>query len=88
MLALLESGRIAWAIIAISGVEAILLLLYHRRTGRGLSARQLIPNILAGVALLLALIATASGWGAGAIGGCLVLAGLAHLADLFARFRR
>ncbi len=72
-------------ILALIAVEAGALLLWRRRTGRGPSV--VIPNLLAGAMLLLAmrlaLTEVALAWV-----GLALLGGLAaHLADLWARWR-
>ncbi len=39
----------------LTGLEALLLIAYHRRTGRGLPPATLLINLLSGVSLMLAL---------------------------------
>ena len=74
--------------IAITLFELLVLALYHWRTGRGLAPRDLLPNLGAGLALMFALraVLSASGWGWVAAG--LLLAGLAHAADVRRRWPR
>ena len=74
-------------ILALMAAEGAGLVLLRRLTGRGPSARALLPNLLAGAALLLAM-RFALGGEARALVGLALLAGLAaHLADLRGRWR-
>ena len=74
-------------VIAFTLVEGIALLVYRRATGRGVGAAALLPNLAAGLFLLLALSAALHAqpwpWIAAALSG----AGLAHALDLRARWR-
>jgi hypothetical protein len=74
--------------IAITLFELVAFALYHWRTGRGMAPRDFLPNLGAGLALMFALRAglSAAGWGWVAAG--LMLAGLAHAADVRRRWRR
>ena len=87
MAALFHSGRIVDLILLLVLLEAALLAWHHRRTGRGLSPRALLPNLFSGAALLAAVrLALAQApwlWVAGALSCAL----LAHLADLRQRWR-
>jgi hypothetical protein len=80
------SGRIVDLILGLVVIEAVLLLVYHRRTGAGLGFAQLAPNLLSGAALLLAvrfaLVEAAWEW----VAASLLLALLAHLVDLRQRW--
>lgn len=84
----LHNGWLVDAIIGLTLLEAIVLLAYRHGTGRGLGAEALLPNLAAGVCLMLALRAALQGaawhWIALALAG----AGLAHLLDLRARWRQ
>jgi len=88
--ALLEAARSGAIYLWIGGlllVEVAALGGYHRSTGRGISPRALLTNALAGMALL------AVAWFAThqRFEGALVVmasAGLAHVADLVARWPR
>jgi hypothetical protein len=75
-------------VIALTVLEALALAAYHGRTGRGMAPRDFLPNLAAGLALMLALRAglSAAGWPWVAAG--LMAAGLLHAADLRARWRR
>jgi len=87
LLAWLAQGR--WLDAVLLGVllEAGALGLWHHRTGRGLRSAAWLPNLAAGLCLMLALRAALVGahpvWSAAA----LAAAGLAHLADLRQRLR-
>jgi hypothetical protein len=94
VLDLLTGGRLSGLNLAdliLAGVvlEASVLLMYRRRTGRGIAPAALITNLLAGAGLLLAL-----RWSlsvdrprAGILAG-LTLAMVAHVADLALRWQR
>lgn len=85
---LFSSGRLVDLILVLVVIEAVALTLYWRRTGRGVAPPDLLPNLCAGAFLLLALRMTLTGGGWMPASGCLAAAGLAHLADLFRRWRR
>ena len=84
---LFASGRIADLILALVVLEAAALLLFYRVTGRGVPARQLLPNLAAGATLVLALRSALleQPWSVTAL--WLLLALIAHAADLLARWR-
>lgn len=69
-------------------IEAVLLLAYRLRTGRGMTPGAVIFNLGSGAGLLLAFRAslTSAGWTWIAL--CLAVAGLAHVADLWWRARQ
>ena len=75
-------------VIAITVLEGLALALYHWRTGRGMAPRDFVPNLVAGLALMLALRAgqSSAAWHWVAI--ALLAAGLAHATDLRYRWRR
>ena len=81
------------AILALVPLEALALLLWHRRTGRGLAPAAVIGNLGAGFCLAAALRCALLGGTPSAslqagIAALLAAAGLAHLADMAARWRR
>ncbi len=80
-------GRIIDAILALMLLEAAGFALHHRRTGRGIATADLLPNLAAGVCLLLALRAALTGWSAVWIALALTGALLAHTTDLRRRWR-
>jgi hypothetical protein len=84
----IASGRAIDLILAMVLVEALALLAYRRITGRGIAGPDLIANLLAGACLMLALRAALAGAGWQWIAVCMSAALLAHLADLWRRWRR
>lgn len=87
MEALFANGRIVDLILGLTVLEAVALVAYHRRTGRGVSPADLLGNLLAGACLLLALRGALVGAWWGWIALCLSASLLAHLADLRSRWR-
>ena len=85
--ALFTSGQFVDAILAFMVLEGVVLIAYHRTTGRGIAPAALIANLLAGGGILLALRATLSGWGNSAVAACMTLSFAAHVADLQRRWR-
>ena len=83
----LANGRIADLILALLLLEAIGLLAYHRLTGRGVGPAQLLPNVLAGACLVLALRGALVGAAWPWIALCLGAALCAHAFD-FRRWTR
>ncbi len=82
-----HSGGIAGFIIAVTVVEYVMIAAWHRRSGGGVAPSDLLPNLLAGGFLVLALgLALVGAWW-GWIALCLLGALLAHLADLRRRWR-
>ena len=83
---LFASGRIVDIVLAITAIEAALLVAYHRRTGRGPAPADLFGNLLSGVCLMLALRAALvdAWWGWVAL--WLLAAFGAHLSDLRRRW--
>ena len=82
------SGRFVDLILVLVMIEAVCLVLYSRSTGRGVAPADLLPNLLAGAFLLLALRLSLGGAGWQLSCGSLAAAGLAHLVDLGRRWRR
>lgn len=74
-------------VIAVVLLEGLALACHHQRTGRGLALPAFLPALVAGLALMLALrFLLAQGPGYGLL-AWLGLAGLAHAADVWMRFR-
>ncbi|MFO1323623.1 MAG: hypothetical protein U1F15_06125 [Burkholderiales bacterium] len=88
MEALVAGGRVVDLILVLLVAEGALLAVVHRRTGRGPGIGALVPGLLAGAFLLLALRAALTGAAAMAIGAWLACAFAAHVADVVLRFRR
>ena len=85
---LFASGRLVDFILVVVVLEAAVLLLYWARARRGIAPLDLLPNLCAGAFLLLALRATLAGSGWMIASLCLSAAGLAHLTDVYRRWRR
>lgn len=86
MIAAITNGLAIELILVLVVLEGIALTVYHRMTGRGPSASMLVPNLIAGAALLLAVrLALTDAWW-GWLAGALLLALLAHLLDLGMRW--
>jgi hypothetical protein len=84
---LFATGRIVDLILGLVVLETIGLLAVRRRTGRGVSAADLLPNLLAGACLLLAVRAALTDAGWTTVAACLLAALGAHGADLRRRWR-
>jgi len=84
---LFSTGHIVDAILGLVLLEALVLLIYARRTGRGIAPRALLPNLAAGGCLLLALRSALVDAPLLLTAAWLMVALLAHLADLGQRWR-
>jgi hypothetical protein len=73
--------------IAFAVIETLVLVLRHRRTGRGIAPADLLPNIAAGLCLMLALRAALAQADWGWIVLPLAASGMAHAIDLRRRTR-
>jgi len=84
---LVSSGRIVDGILLLTVVEALVLVWWHRRTGRGVAPGEFMVNLVSGCLLLLAMRAyiAAAWWGW--VAACLLLAGVAHTVDMLRRWR-
>ena len=87
MAGLFASGRVVDVILALVVLEGVALIVLQRIRGHGPRLAILLPNLLSGAFLLLALRAALAGAWWGWIGLCLTGALLAHLADLLPRLR-
>jgi hypothetical protein len=87
-MAALISGGLVEAILALVALEAGLLAVLLRRSGRAAALPGLLATLLSGTALLLALRAALIGADTVWIGAWLAAALAAHLLDLWLRFRR
>ena len=85
---LFASGRLVDLILVVVVIEAGVLLLYWARARRGIAPLDLLPNLCAGAFLLLALRATLAGSGWMMASLFLSAAGLAHLTDVYRRWRK
>ncbi len=84
---LFVSGRLVDLILLIVAIEAVGLIAYWRATGKGIAPRDLLPNLIAGAFLLLALRLTIADAGWMAICACLAAAGVANVIDVMRRWR-
>jgi len=83
----ISSAHAVDLILAIVAVEIVAITLYWHVRGRGIAPAQLLPNLLAGALLLLALRLSLSGYAWPWYTACLALAGIANVADLRQRWR-
>ena len=83
---LVVSGRIVDLILVLVVLEVVVLGYIRASRGSGIEWRALLPNLLAGAALLLALRAAITGAAWLWIATWLAAAGLAHVADLRTRW--
>ncbi len=86
-LAAVADGRLLDLVIAVLLLEIAALLAWHWRTGRGLAPRALLPNLLAGLCLMLGLRAVQAGGHGAWLVAALAASGLAHLVDMRQRWR-
>lgn len=83
----LASAHIVDLVLAIVGLEIIVIALYWRVTRRGITPAELLPNLFAGALLLLALRLALTGYPWPWYTACLAAAGIANVADLRQRWR-
>jgi len=82
------SGRVLDVILLGMAVEAAGLVFFHRRTRRGVPPGALLPNLLSGMCLLLAMRAGLAGFWWGWTSLSLLAAGALHGVDLWRRWQR
>ena len=80
------AGALVDIAIAVTVAELIALVVLHRTTGRGIAPGRLLPNVAAGLFLMLALRAFMHDAGWPWLAACLTAAGAAHLIDLARRW--
>jgi hypothetical protein len=80
--------RIVEAAIALTTLEALCLIAYRWRSGRGISPARLLPNLCAGLLLMLGIFAALVGASWPWLPVCLVAAGAAHALDIGMRWNR
>ncbi len=85
--ALFSSGRIVEVILGLMLLEALVLALWHRQTGKPPAPSQFLPTLISGALLLVALRAALGGAAWPWIALCLCAALPAHLLDLWGRRR-
>ena len=74
-------------ILAIVAIEIAAITVYWHTRHRGIAPAQLLPNLLAGALLLIALRLSLSSYSWPWYTACLALAGIANIADLRQRWR-
>ncbi|GJE54667.1 MULTISPECIES: hypothetical protein [Methylobacterium] len=84
---LFASGRIVDGILVLVALEAVALLVWRWRRGRGPSPLALIGNLASGASLMLAVRAALTGADWTVIAGFLLASLVAHLTDLCLRLR-
>ena len=82
MAELFASGRVVDLIVAGMVLEGVGLVAYHRATGRGIAPGRVLPNLVSGGFLLLAVRAALGGAWWGWVSLCLLAALIGHLEDL------
>lgn len=87
MIGFLSGVHVIDLILVVVAAETVAITLYWRKTGRGIAPARLLPNLLAGALLLLALRLALSGHPWPMYIGCLALAGVANVVDLRQRWR-
>lgn len=86
--ALFEGGRVIDLILGLMALEALVLAALYYLRGKGIPPARLLPNLLAGAFLMLALRASLTDAGTTVIGGWLALGLVGHLVDLGLRWPR
>lgn len=81
-------AHLADLVLAVLVLEALGLVVFYQRTGRGMAPRDCVGLLGAGLALALALRCAMSGAWPGWVALCLLGALVAHLDDLRRRWRR
>lgn len=85
---LLFSRRLIEFTFVFTLLEAVVLIVYHRSTGKGVAPQEFVANLVSGLCLMLALRAVLAGssWGWTAL--WLSASGLVHGSDLWRRWKR
>jgi hypothetical protein len=86
MAGFLADAWIVDAIVALVGVEAVVLVLWRARTGGGIAVAETLANLSSGAALLLALRVAITGPLSTSVLCLLSVALIAHVADLVSRW--
>lgn len=81
------NGAVVAAILAAMAVEAVALVLFFHRTGRGVPPSALLPNLAAGACLIAAAGAAMRGAWWGWIGALLLGGLVCHVIDIRGRWR-
>lgn len=83
-----DLAQLVDAVIAFTLLECLLLVGYHRVTGKGVAPRDFFVNMVSGLCLMLALRCLARDAAATWVVLWLLAAGAAHGADMLMRWRR
>ncbi len=81
----MDASTIVGLVIAVLVIEVVVLAAMSRRCGRLPRLGALLPNLAAGLLLVMALRSAVYQQGVPAIGACVALGGIAHLLDLRGR---
>ncbi|MFK7914569.1 MAG: hypothetical protein AB8B93_11705 [Pseudomonadales bacterium] len=87
MQAIIESGAIVTVMLVFVAIEVVALIVYWRRTGRGIDPLSLVLNVGAGTSLMLALRSEILAHGWQTLAAWLICALFFHCADLLRRWR-
>jgi hypothetical protein len=87
MIDFFSGPRVVDLVLAVVGLEVLGITLYWHVTRRGIAPARLLPNLLAGAALLLALRLALSNFAWPWYTACLAIAGIANVTDLRQRWR-
>lgn len=82
------AARVVEGVIVLTLLEGLAMAWHHRRTGRGIAPLDGAAMLAAGLCLMFALRSALVDGPGPALAGWLALAGLAHGADLWRRWRR
>ncbi|MEM9529396.1 MAG: hypothetical protein AAGA23_00615 [Pseudomonadota bacterium] len=82
----IESGAIVILMLVVVALEAVALIVYFRRTGRGIAPLKLLTNLGAGTSLMLALGSVLYAYPWWTTAALLVLSAVFHTADLVCRW--
>lgn len=82
---LFSSGTIVLVILVLVMIEAAVLLVFHRKTGRGIRTVPMLANLAAGACLMLAIRAALLDQPWTSVGLFMALALVAHLVDFGSR---
>lgn len=84
----ISSGRIVDIMVLFVVLEVVVLVIYWKRTGRGVPTIPLLANIGAGGSLMLALGATLKGYNTSVTAVCLIASLIFHVSDIAIRWKR
>jgi hypothetical protein len=88
MIASFSMAQLVNAVFVFTLIECLVLVAYHRSTGKGVAPRDFLANMVSGLCLMLALRSLAVDAGAAWVAVCLAAAGAAHGVDMLMRWKR